>query len=159
MIIACTNCNKKFNIDDNLIPKNGRLLQCSSCNHKWFFKNEVIPEIIQTTENTDIEVVEAKNPIKADKSLTIDKNINNNEKKYVSNINVEEKVKLQNNKNKKKSNFINSIFVFLISFAAFIILLDTFKIPISKIFPNINSLLNNFYESIMDLWLFINNLI
>ena len=44
MIISCNNCNKKFDIDSNVIPKNGRLLQCSSCNYKWFFKKEIVNE-------------------------------------------------------------------------------------------------------------------
>ena len=38
MIISCEKCTKKFNIRDDLIPKDGRLLQCGSCNHKWFYK-------------------------------------------------------------------------------------------------------------------------
>ena len=40
MIIECPKCNKKFQIDQNLIPINGRTLQCGSCDHKWFFKFE-----------------------------------------------------------------------------------------------------------------------
>ena len=46
MIISCTNCKKKFELEDNLIPDTGRLLQCSSCSHKWFFKKEllILPE-------------------------------------------------------------------------------------------------------------------
>ena len=47
MIIDCPVCNKKFDIDQDLIPTDGRLLQCGSCNHKWFFKlniNEKNPE-------------------------------------------------------------------------------------------------------------------
>ena len=47
MIIHCVNCNKKFDIDANLIPKIGRLLQCNSCNHKWFFKNEIVPSFLE----------------------------------------------------------------------------------------------------------------
>ena len=38
MIITCENCTKKFNLQDDLIPEEGRELQCGSCNHKWFFK-------------------------------------------------------------------------------------------------------------------------
>ena len=41
MIITCINCAKKFEVDPNLIPETGRLLQCSICNHHWFFKNEL----------------------------------------------------------------------------------------------------------------------
>ena len=41
MIIECPECKKKFEIDNNLIPSTGRLLQCSSCSHKWYFKKEI----------------------------------------------------------------------------------------------------------------------
>ena len=45
MIIECINCNKKFNVDQSLIPENGRQIQCGSCNHSWYFKVElIIPE-------------------------------------------------------------------------------------------------------------------
>ena len=42
MIITCPSCQKKFELNDNLVPESGRTLQCGSCNHKWFFekKNE-----------------------------------------------------------------------------------------------------------------------
>ena len=35
MIVNCKNCNKKFEIDDQLIPKKGRLVQCGFCGSKW----------------------------------------------------------------------------------------------------------------------------
>ena len=41
MIISCEACNKKFEIDSNLIPSEGRTLQCGSCEHQWFFKKKV----------------------------------------------------------------------------------------------------------------------
>ena len=34
----------KFEIESNLIPEKGRLLQCSSCSHKWFYKSDVLEE-------------------------------------------------------------------------------------------------------------------
>ena len=37
MQISCPKCSKKFQVNDDLIPEKGRLLQCSNCNHKWFF--------------------------------------------------------------------------------------------------------------------------
>ena len=40
MIIECLNCNKRFNVDAELIPDNGRLIQCGSCNHSWHYKIE-----------------------------------------------------------------------------------------------------------------------
>ena len=37
MIISCEKCNKKFEISDELIPDNGRLLQCGSCSYQWHY--------------------------------------------------------------------------------------------------------------------------
>ena len=56
MIISCINCNKKFDINSNLIPLKGRLLECSSCNHQWFFKKEVVvPTLRDSINNNKIE--------------------------------------------------------------------------------------------------------
>ena len=41
MIITCEKCSKNFNINDNLIPDAGRLLQCGSCDHKWFYNKPI----------------------------------------------------------------------------------------------------------------------
>ena len=40
MIISCPSCKKKFEIDANLIPSEGRNLQCGSCSKVWFYKFE-----------------------------------------------------------------------------------------------------------------------
>ena len=40
MIIECINCNKKFEVNSDLIPEEGRNIQCGSCNHLWFFKKD-----------------------------------------------------------------------------------------------------------------------
>ena len=40
MIITCPNCNKKFNIDNSLIPDEGSDLQCGSCKNVWLYKIE-----------------------------------------------------------------------------------------------------------------------
>ena len=37
MIISCEKCNKKFELSDELVPDEGRLLQCGSCSHKWHY--------------------------------------------------------------------------------------------------------------------------
>ena len=60
MIITCNNCNKKFDIDSNLIPDKGRLLQCASCDHKWFFKKEVLENtvspIVEDIDNDNVNI-------------------------------------------------------------------------------------------------------
>ena len=141
MIIACDNCNKKFDIDANLIPEKGRLLQCSSCNHKWFFKNEAIFKFIE--------------PIK---DLTIDKDIKNSKKTSIYSEEKTKKTLTGENKVLKKYNILNLSIICMISFVAIIIIIDTFKYSLSKIFPNIEFLLYNLYESIKDISLFLKNL-
>ena len=47
----------------------------------------------------------------------------------------------------------------LISFTSLIVLLDTFKEPISNYFPDIDLFLNSLYESLKDLSLFIKDLL
>jgi len=173
MIISCIKCNKKFDIDDGLIPEKGRLLECSSCNHRWFFKdvisnNVVKNELSNTTNTPHSPSTEEKDDITikadlVDEEILIKKKpkiqifeTNNDTFKFKSFT----KINIEKNKNKKKKiNILNIIIVFIISFTALIILIDTFKLPISVIFPNIEFLLYNLYESIMDIKLFINDLI
>ena len=87
MIITCPNCNKKFKIDNSLIPDEGRDLQCGSCNHIWLYKiNEENSKILKLKEEIDIndietkvdknneEIVENKNPLtKIETELNIKK--------------------------------------------------------------------------------------
>ena len=68
MIITCNNCNKKFDIDSNLIPDKGRLLQCASCDHKWFFKKEALENTVSPIDE-DISI-DSVNIFDQDSSLT-----------------------------------------------------------------------------------------
>ena len=134
MIIDCPICNKKFDIDQDLIPTDGRLLQCGSCNHKWFFKLNI------NEKNPEEEII-----IKPKKDF---------------NINVEtEEIIPKKKKEKKSINYLNIILVIIISTTAFIFVLDTFKNQLASVFPNIKFLLNNLYQSIEDIKLFILDLI
>ena len=36
MIIQCQNCSRKFQVNAEDIPKEGRMVQCSNCSQKWF---------------------------------------------------------------------------------------------------------------------------
>ena len=45
MIIICKSCNKNFNVRQNAIPKEGRLVQCSSCGNKWVQFPEVSKKV------------------------------------------------------------------------------------------------------------------
>ena len=170
MIITCNNCNKKFDIDSNLIPDKGRLLQCASCDHKWFFKKEVhentVSPIDEETGIDSINIFDQNNS-----SINEEKSVSNEPKDEVE-VDLEEETKEKikvninestqvNTKPKKQKNFkiLNIFVVAIISFVAFIIIVDTFKYPIGKIVPNIEFILYNLYESIKDISLFIRDLI
>ena len=168
MIIDCNNCNKKFNVDSSLIPDKGRLLQCTSCDHKWFFKKEVLEKKISPIvedisidsasdqDNSSINEEKSVSDVpKNDPEVELEKDI-----KEKIEINIDESPQ-ENTKPKKQKNFkiLNIFVVTIISFIAFIIVIDTFKSPIGKIVPNVEFILYNLYESIKDISLFIRDLI
>ena len=169
MIITCINCNKKFDIDSNLIPNMGRLLQCASCDHKWFFKKEVLDKIVspivEDIDNDSISIFDHNNPSNNDKINPLDPTreeieVNNEkepEKKIDDNIN---ESTAANTKPKNQRNFkiLNFFIVAMVSFIAFIIIVDTFKYPIGKVVPNVEFILYNLYESIKDISLFVKDL-
>ena len=62
MIITCPRCQKSFNIDDKLIPKEGRLVKCGVCNHTWFFKPSENIEKKQEAATPDTTGIEEENP-------------------------------------------------------------------------------------------------
>ena len=169
MIITCNNCNKKFDIDSTLIPDKGRLLQCASCDHKWFFKKEVLEKKISPiNEDTSIDNV---NIFDQNNSSINDEESISDTPKVGADVDLEEEIKekieinidenpQENTKPKKQKNFkiLNILVVTIISFVAFIIIVDTFKYPIGKIVPNVEFILYNLYESIKDISLFIRDL-
>ena len=73
MIIVCPCDQKSFNIDDKLIPKEGRLVKCGVCNHTWFFKPSENIEKKQdaATPNTIIKEEEKREfiPVKENKEV------------------------------------------------------------------------------------------
>ena len=156
MIIECINCNKKFEVDPDLIPEKGRSIQCGSCGHKWFHKKD----LSEPPSNTENEI----NNEKEKQEITISKE--NTEKLSIKeHINEEKNLNEASKEDKfaKKSNIFNKIFSYLIvtiiSFVALIIVLDTFKNPLSNIFPNLEIMLFNLYETFEDIGLFLKDLI
>ena len=142
MIIECINCNKKFEVNSDLIPPKGRSIQCGSCDHTWFFKNE-LKKITTTHDNL--------------------------EKKFSNNENNVAKIKKIPEKNKtmvnvKKSFFsIDKIFSYLIvitiSLIALFIILETFKHPLYNTFPKFGWYLWNLITLVKDILLFTKDLL
>ena len=153
MIITCTSCYKKFEVNSDLIPEIGRLLECSSCNNQFFFKKEKVITKLTSIANKEAQI--NTDMIAINKDLGIDKSKKVNKiikKKKLANT----EIKLD--KKVSKSNFLGLTIVFIITFIALIIFLDTFKYLISYIVPNIEIILYNLYETIKDIELFIKDL-
>ncbi len=162
MIINCENCGKRFDINDELIPEKGRLVKCSNCKNTWFYKhNEEVNINISSIKND--EIGESKLTKKEDKDEeSIFKNINFKvEKEKIINEETQIKEESQNKNETKKSilnTYFNYIIIFIISFIAFVLVVDTFKNSISIYFPQIIQLLDSLYASLADLILFIKDL-
>ena len=155
MIITCPNCNKQFKINPSQIPSEGRDLKCGSCNHIWFYKIEE-KKTESSSFNQDIITNEVKSTFVEDikDQIIINKQNQPENKDYLQEIK-----KQIPKKSKKNNNISGKIFSYLvvsvISFVALIILLDTFKTPLIKVFPGLNVILSNLFEILKDIKLFI----
>ena len=165
MIITCPNCNKKFKIDNSLIPDEGRDLQCGSCNHLWFYKieeknNEILElkqEIISESSETKVENKEEQIEEREQPEEIIKNEINN--KKIEINLEKQKNKTTFKKTEVKGSKFFSYLIVFIISFVALIILLDTLKNPLINVFPGVEIILFNLFETLQDIKLFIIDLI
>ena len=159
MIIECPCKKKKFNIDINLIPAKGRNLQCGSCDRIWFYKKEELKsEPSQVNEDIAIKEKEDSDKLNDDKSKNqlIKQPLEENEKAKSKLSTINETVnKSEEIKKTKSSKFFSYLIVFIISLGALIILLDTLKTPLVNIFPGLEVLLFNLYETLKDIKLFI----
>jgi predicted Zn finger-like uncharacterized protein len=156
MIIECPNCLKKFQVNSDLIPVNGRNIQCGSCNHIWFF------------DKKDKVELDIKNEIKIDKNEKTDElETESIEKKTKENKSFKKNITIQKEKalikyEKTKKSILNILFsyflVFIISFIALVILLDTLKGALINYFPNLEFILFNLFETLKDVSLFVKDL-
>ena len=157
MNIECINCAKTFEVNSDLIPSEGRNLQCGSCNHIWFF-------------NKEMQIHDEKKEIKEKEIFSIIQEKKNDTTNFET-VNIEDrpiktkkKVIFSNSKSKSNSNFRIShllayILVLIISFIALVLVVDTFKSPLFNIFPNLELVFYNLFETIKDISLFIKDLI
>ena len=153
MIITCPSCKKSFQIDSSLIPIEGRNLKCGSCGHVWFFKNEEKNLELKTEIIPNIKIESDKKTqkkINANEKNLRDEIINNKDKALIK-YEEESKITL--------TNLLGYIVVSILSFMGLILLLDTFQIQLSSIFPNLELLLYNLYETMKDMLLFVRDLI
>ena len=122
MIIECPACSKKFNIDEKIIPDEGRLLKCGNCDHTWFYKKEEnlklenesikINEIKENKSEIDIEPVDV--PIKQTKKIRKKISKKSSTKESTS----KELVSIDKSSVSRENNIIKKIFLIIISIIA-----------------------------------------
>ena len=161
MIIECINCSKKFEVNSDLIPIEGRTIQCGSCNHVWFFKKgdqdqlKIKQNNIQEESYLQKENFENKElKLKSQKSKKTSKKVKSN---------LDEKKGSELIRYKPKSNFtfikfLSYIIVIIVSFVGLILILDTFKAYLYNFFPDLEFILYSLYETLKDIELFIRDL-
>jgi len=161
MIINCPNCNKRFKINTSLIPVEGRDWKWGSCDQVWFYKIEdknleplsLKEDIIDNEEKSEIVDKKIEQTIKVNKSSS--QNIlNSNNNKDLDKV-VEKYNTAKNQTKNAIGKFFSYIIVFIISFVALIILIDTLKTPLINIFPGLEIVLFNLFEILKDIKLFI----
>ena len=163
MIIVCPACSKKFNIDEKLIPDEGRLLKCGNCEHTWFYKKEEKIKLeAETTKTSQIEEIKSEinvepvdDPTKQTKKLRKKISKKSSTKESTS----KELVPIDKSSVSRENNIIKKIFLVIISLIALILLIDTFKNQISVILPGILKMSDSLYLVINDLKLFIKDLV
>jgi len=156
MIITCPCEKKQFKIDSSLIPNEGRELQCGSCERVWFYKPQNESDAPLTLNNNiSTNITEQNQVIK--KNLEISKTLQK-EKKIESEIEKENLKKVEKLES-KKSKLFSYLIVLIISFVALIILVDTLKTPLINVFPGLEVILFNLFETLQDIKLFIIDLI
>ena len=161
MIINCPNCNKRFKINTSLIPVEGRDLKCGSCDHVWFYKIEdknleplsLKEDIINNEDKPEIvdKKIERTNEVKKSSSQS---KIDTKDKKDLDKI-ADKQIPSKNKTKNTSSKFFSYIIVFIISFVALIILIDTLKTPLINIFPGLEIVLFSLFEMLKDIKLFI----
>ena len=161
MIINCPNCNKRFKINTSLIPVEGRDLKCGSCDHVWFYKIEdknleplsLKEDIIDNEDKSNIvdKKIQQTNEVKKSSSHS---KIDTKDKKDLDKI-ADKQIPTKNKTKNTSGKFFSYIIVFIISFVALIILIDTLKIPLINIFPGLETILFSLFEMLKDIKLFI----
>ena len=156
MIIECINCDKKFEVNSELIPSNGRTIQCGSCDHIWFFNpNKIIPKQKEQQQIDKTTTIPDSNYSKKT-STKIDKKRNISGQKKQKNFEI---TKYESKKSFSLSKFLSYILVLIISFIALLIIIDTFSSILYQIFPDLELIIFSFFETLKDIELFIKDLI
>ena len=156
MIIECINCNKVFEVNSELIPENGRTIQCGSCNHVWFYNPKIADIKKEIKQDVEIDVKE-----KPTLSQTENEAKTFKEESY-SKLKDKKNYEITKYKPKKSLSFIkllSYLIVLLITFVALLVVIDTFSKYLYQLFPSLELVIFSLFEILIDIKLFIKDLV
>ena len=109
----------------------------------WFYKKEIkSPEPLTLNDIIEEDKIE-KNIFENKDDKNLNKTIN------------KDRPQTTKSKNQTGNKFFSYLIVFVITFIALIILIDTLKTPLINIFPSLELILFNLFETLKDIKLFI----
>ena len=157
MIIKCINCDKKFNVNSELIPLGGRTIQCGSCNHVWFYNQKTADIKKEVKQDFEIDIKEKPSikQTKKNEAKTF------KEKSY-SKLKDKKNYEITKYKPRKSLSFtklLSYLIVLLITFVALLVVIDTFSKFLYQLFPSLELVIFNLFEILKDIKLFIKDLI
>ena len=185
MIIQCKNCSRKFIVKDNDIPKEGRLVQCGHCSTSWHqipisIQTKTVKSITAEDDSPSIDNIKASDGKKYRflgsqwaEILTSGKTGRLARKKISVELNrITGREQFKKSKKDKKSDqsadqyqeveggmgIFSFLIVLVISVAAIILVLDTFKNQLIPLFPNLDNYLVYIFETLNNIYIIIKDL-
>ena len=157
MIITCPCDKKKFEIDASMIPNGGRDLQCGFCGHVWFFKKEnQSSKPLNLTKNINLQTNNKEIGERIINIPNLNKDLIQENTESTNDTQKLDQVKIRKDKQTDKgTKFFSYLVVFFISLVALVTLLDTLKTSLINIFPALEVVMFNLFETLKDIKLFI----
>lgn len=69
MRLICPNCNAQYQVDDSVIPDDGRDVQCSNCGNTWFQESAKAQKMAATAEPSPEQKPQEQEPVEAEPDL------------------------------------------------------------------------------------------
>jgi predicted Zn finger-like uncharacterized protein len=71
VIIVCEKCGTTYEVADNAIPENGRMLRCANCSHQWLQRKQTEIATLSTPLEHIVEQPIAQEPIASHKESVV----------------------------------------------------------------------------------------
>ena len=188
MIIECKNCLKKFTVRDIDIPIKGRTVQCGNCSTQWLqmpitalvtTEDLDIDDVDQDYSKNEFIASDGKNykflgsqwaeVLPSGKAGRLAKKKISKELNKLAGITQVKKSKTINKSNQSENQYqeteargmgiFSFLIVLVISVAAIILALDTFKNQLIPFFPDLDNYLVYIFETLNNIYIIIKDLI